>query len=283
MNNPSSPQLIDAGAELSAAGLVHRVAQPQTPGPYPTAVLIHGRAGTEDVLWVFRRAIPHGWLIVTPRAIYPDPNEGGYAWTLEESRGAEEQGSGGEASSGQSAGGSGDEDSDQSPISNLQSSPYQHPDLSRSHTPAQWPTLAMFDEGVAALERFIRALPALYNADPDRVVLMGFSQGAAVSFALALKHPQLVKAIASLVGFIPEGAANLSTGAGQALQSPISDLPVFMAVGNEDKTIPLEKARETAEILRTADADLTYQEYDTGHKLNAQGSRDLASWWSRLG
>ncbi len=271
MNAPSSPQLINSGPELSAAGLIHRVAQPSTPGPYPTAVLIHGRAGTEDVLWVFRRAIPHGWLIVTPRAIYPDPNEGGYSWTQEASGGAEEQGSGGAEEHPSSF-------ILQPSSSNLQSPSYQHPDLSRSHTPTQWPTLAMFDEGVAALERFIRALPALYNADLDRVVLMGFSQGAAVSFALALKHPQLVKAIASLVGFMPEGAANLSTS-----QSPLSNLPVFMAVGQKDPTIPLEKARESAAVLREANADLTYQEYDTGHKLNAQGSRDLAAWWSGLG
>lgn len=278
MNTPASPQLIDSGPELAAAGLVHRVAQPQAPGPYPTAVLIHGRAGTEDVLWVFRRAIPQGWLIVTPRALYPDPNEGGYSWTREASRGAEEQGSGGERSSGQSAVGSGSETGEKSPVSNLQSPSYQHPDLSRSHTPTQWPTLAMFDEGLAALERFIRALPALYNADLDRVVLMGFSQGAAVSFALALKHPGLVKAIASLVGFMPEGADTLPSS-----QSPLSNLPVFMAVGQKDPTIPLEKARESAAILRAANADLTYHEYDTGHKLNAQGSRDLTAWWSKLG
>jgi phospholipase/carboxylesterase len=133
----------------------------------------------------------------------------------------------------------------------------------------------LFDDAVAAVKQLVKSLPALYNADLDRVVLMGFSQGAAVSFAVALHHPELVKGVASLVGFMPEDVTTL--------QSPISNLPVFMAVGKEDPTIPLEKAREAAGILRAAGADLTYHEYDTGHKLSSQGMRDLTAWWSRLG
>jgi phospholipase/carboxylesterase len=123
-----------------------------------------------------------------------------------------------------------------------------------------------------AVERFLKSLPALYSADLERVVLMGFSQGAAVSFAFALHHPGLVKGVASLVGFMPEGIFTP--------HSSLATLPVFMAVGKEDPTIPLEKAREAAEVLRAAGAELSYNEYDAGHKLNSQGMRDLAAWWS---
>jgi phospholipase/carboxylesterase len=140
----------------------------------------------------------------------------------------------------------------------------------------------MFDDAVTAVARFVKSLPALYNADLDRVVLKGFSQGAAACFAVALRRPGLVKGIASLVGFMPEGVANLQSPV-SSLQSPLSNLPVFMAAGKNDPTIPLAKARETAEILRAAEADLTYHEYDTGHKLNAQGTRDLTAWWSERG
>jgi phospholipase/carboxylesterase len=256
MNNNLSPQLVDAGPELLAAGLIHRVAQPETPGPYPTAVLIHGRAANEDVMWVFRRTIPHEWLVVAPRAILPD-SDGGYSWTVGV------QGSGGAEEQGRVA---------TSLTSNLQ-----------SPNSSVWPSLPLFDDAVAAVERFIQSLPALYSADLDRVVLMGFSQGAAVSFAVALRHPELVKGIASLVGFLPEGVSQSPSLPVSNLQSPISNLPIFMSVGKEDPTIPLEKAREAAEIVRAAGAELTYNEYDAGHKLNAQGMRDLATWWSERG
>ena len=39
-----------------------------------------------------------------------------------------------------------------------------------------------------AVTRFIHALPSLYNADPQQIYLMGFSQGAATAYALSLIH-----------------------------------------------------------------------------------------------
>ena len=218
------PQLVTTGEAFTQAGLVHRVRQPESEGPLPTAVLIHGRAGNEDVMWVFARTIPEGWLIVAPRAIADDP-DGGYSW---------------------------------------------HP-----RQPDIWPTLSEFDEAITAITHFIHALPALYNADPARIFLMGFSQGAALAYATAIRQPGLVKGIAGLVGFVPEQSET-------ALEtSPLEDLPIFMAVGTQDERIPPKYARQGAKIIKTAAAQLDYHEYDTGHKLNAQGMRDLTEWWHK--
>jgi phospholipase/carboxylesterase len=184
--------------------------------------MIHGRAGNEDVMWVFARALPPGWLVVAPRAIKNDP-DGGYSW---------------------------------------------HP-----RQTDEWPSLAMFDEAVAAVHRFVQALPELYQADPNRLYLMGFSQGAAVAYATALRHPGLVKGIAGLVGFVPA-----ETEAAVA-NTPLQNLPIFMAAGREDERIPLPVSRQAAEVMGTAGAEVEYHEYDTGHKLNAQGMRELKAWW----
>ena len=37
--------------------------------------------------------------------------------------------------------------------------------------------------------------------------------------------------------------------------------------------------QEFSAPLETAGADVEYHEYDTGHKLNAQGMRELKAWW----
>ncbi len=55
------------------------MAVPETAGPYPAVVLLHGRSGDEDAMWIFARAVPRDWLIVAPRGLKPDPG-GGYAW-----------------------------------------------------------------------------------------------------------------------------------------------------------------------------------------------------------
>lgn len=134
----------------------------------------------------------------------------------------------------------------------------------------RWPRLDEFDDAVTALADFIRALPDLYGSDPEQIYLLGFSQGAAASLALAISHPDLVKGVMSLVGFAPE------------LPDPsefdLQGFPVFMAVGQKDDRVPLAVAQSSAERLREAGVDLSYQEYATGHRLNSAGMRDLDSW-----
>lgn len=131
---------------------------------------------------------------------------------------------------------------------------------------------ATFDAGLAALERFVRALPAEYPLDPARFGLMGFSQGAAMSLALLLKEPPLVAAVAALAGFLPREALPWATP-GRA-----EGKRVFMAHGTDDDTVPVGWAREAAGRLREAGAAVDLREYAVGHKLNAQGTRDLRQW-----
>ena len=136
-----------------------------------------------------------------------------------------------------------------------------------------WPELPAFDTAVTAVAQFLRALPRVYNADPDHIYLMGFSQGAAVSYATAMRHPGIARAIAGLVGFIPDACATPTN------LVALEDMPIFMAVGLEDKLVPYERALGCAGVLRQADAQLSFNEYHTGHKLNSQGMRDLHDWW----
>jgi phospholipase/carboxylesterase len=209
--------------ENGTAVLPHRVLKPQKPGPHPTVVMIHGKLGSEDVMWIFRQTLPADWLVVAPRAIVEE-EDGRYSW---------------------------------------------HP---RSQD--KWPSLADLDTAVAMLEQFIDTLPTLYEADPDQIYLMGFSQGAAAAFAIAMHNPEKIKGIASLVGFMPRAMD-------EGIETKrLADIPVFMAVGTEDERIPLEIARECGKAARAAGAYLEYREYETGHKLNGPGMRKLKSWWA---
>lgn len=217
----STRQRIEAGPELAATGLVHELELPATPGPYPTAVMLHGRFGNETVMWVFRRTIPRHWLVVSPRALLADP-EGGHSWRIQ---------------------------------------PY-----------GAWPPLDAFDPAAEALDRFLSALPALYNADPDRTVLMGFSQGAAAAFALAVRRPGLAQGIAGLMGFAPPAEPAEIAGM-------MAGLPVFLAGGTRDPLVPAAQSQRTLEWLRLAGAEVEYHAYETGHKMTAEGLRDLQAWW----
>ena len=79
MTSGNTPRLIAEGPPLNASGLIHRVLEPIGNGPIPAVVMLHGRSGNEDAMWIFARTIPDSWLLVAPRGIKPDYG-GGYAW-----------------------------------------------------------------------------------------------------------------------------------------------------------------------------------------------------------
>jgi phospholipase/carboxylesterase len=62
-----------------ASGITYRLRPAVSPGR-PGAILLHGYAGDEKVLWVIESALGMGGVIAAPRGLFP-AGEGGYAWT----------------------------------------------------------------------------------------------------------------------------------------------------------------------------------------------------------
>ena len=129
-----------------------------------------------------------------------------------------------------------------------------------------------FDEGLSALSEFVMRLPEVYPVNASRIVLMGFSQGAAMCYALTLASPTGAAATAALAGFLPDLARQW------IIPGRLSDKPVFIAHGLNDTTVPIEEAVRAREALTLAGAKVSYHEYAIGHKLSAQGMRDLKVW-----
>ncbi len=129
-----------------------------------------------------------------------------------------------------------------------------------------------FAVGLAALTDFVRALPEVYPIDPQRVLLMGFSQGAAMCYALLLSEPALAVGVAGMASFLPEPARPWAT------PGWLSGQPVFMAHGTQDETVPVAQARAASEALRAAGAEVDYHEYEVGHKMSAEGMRAMKGW-----
>ncbi len=123
-------------------------------------------------------------------------------------------------------------------------------------------TFAEFEPVAAKLLETLDPLLLSLGVPPAPLNLMGFSQGTAMAYTLAIQYPQRVSRIAGLSGFLPAGAdAYLKPGS-------FSQKQVFIAHGSQDETIPVQWARETAQKLKQAGAQVTYCEEGTGHKLS---------------
>jgi phospholipase/carboxylesterase len=57
-------------------------------------------------------------------------------------------------------------------------------------------------------------------------------------------------------------------------------MPIFIAAGAQDPTVPYDRAEHAAELLRRAGADVEFHEYAGGHKLPAEGIKDLRAWFN---
>lgn len=122
------------------------------------------------------------------------------------------------------------------------------------------------------LREFVEGVTPAYGIDAARLYLMGFSQGAVMSAALALTMPQAIRGVIMHSGYVPEGA-------GLDLRpDEIAGKPFFVAHGLYDDLIPVTHGRRAREYLSAAGADLTYREYPIGHSIGEESLYDLSEW-----
>jgi phospholipase/carboxylesterase len=113
------------------------------------------------------------------------------------------------------------------------------------------------------------------GAPSDTFDVMGFSQGAAMCYALAAFYTQRVGRILALAGFTPRSEP--APGAYTALAGK----PLYIAHGSKDETVPVQLAQQTVRMLQSVGADVTYCESEVGHKLSAQCLKGIESFYSR--
>ena len=128
------------------------------------------------------------------------------------------------------------------------------------------PVCARFMDGLSA-----HLLPFAFIEGP--LDLVGFSQGTAMCYALALLYPQRFKRIAALSGFMPDLPLDFDW-------MGLREDTFFVAHGVLDETIPVESARRLADFMEKAGANVTYCEDAVGHKLGPSCFRGLAAFFS---
>lgn len=134
------------------------------------------------------------------------------------------------------------------------------------------------------LIEFIKEAPAHYKADPDRVVLFGFSQGSIMSLALALTQPDLLAGLVAISGrTLPELFTKSGPLSGHlAPREAMSGLPILVAHGRQDNVIPIDYGRQTEKVFSQLPFNLSYREYDMGHGIGPVCLEQVRIWLSTL-
>jgi len=126
------------------------------------------------------------------------------------------------------------------------------------------------------IAKFIDEVVAHYPVDKTNVSLLGFSQGAILSYATALTYPEKVKNIIALSGYINQDILpeNLN-------ETDFSHLDFYCSHGSVDQVIPVDWARQSAPFLKSLNIKHSYSEFPVGHGVAPQNFFEFKSWLSQ--
>ena len=108
---------------------------------------------------------------------------------------------------------------------------------------------------------------------PEKIVLAGFSQGGAVVLQTALRYPERLAGVMALSTYVPI-ASSLAAERSEANQG----VRIFMAHGQFDDLIPLERAKRSRELLEKLGYAVTWKDYPMPHAVCAEEIGDIASF-----
>ena len=122
------------------------------------------------------------------------------------------------------------------------------------------------------IANFIDEILAKYNADSDNVTLLGFSQGAILSYAVAFTYPEKVKNVIALSGYINTDLFELKA------PETYKNLNFYCSHGSVDQVIPVGWARQTQPFMEQLGTNYKYSEFPVGHGVAPQNFYEFREW-----
>jgi len=110
------------------------------------------------------------------------------------------------------------------------------------------------------------------HLDPERVNLLGFSQGASLSIYSALLNPDRFNSVVALSGFFPVERLDDIKNKG------LEKLDLFMGHGKLDPVVPFDLGQHTRDGLIKLGMEPSFHEYDSEHTIPNECLRDVMEW-----
>lgn len=124
-----------------------------------------------------------------------------------------------------------------------------------------------------AILKFLDDLGKEHPYQSNEVILCGFSQGAIMSYTVAINSPAKIKGIAVMSGRVLTEVKN-----SVQLNATLKNLKVFISHGTKDPVLPIHHAREAKLFIESLGIQPSYHEYEETHTINQQMLNDLVGW-----
>ncbi|MBK3780412.1 prolyl oligopeptidase family serine peptidase [Paraburkholderia aspalathi] len=124
------------------------------------------------------------------------------------------------------------------------------------------------------IDDFVTALVRENRFDRLRVYLVGFSQGAVMSYEVGLTHPRAYRGVGVMSGSL---YGSLKPQLRPSL--PLSKMRVFISHGDGDQRIPVQSAADSYTSLMQLGVHPEFHVYPgMGHEINNAALGDLVHW-----
>lgn len=124
-------------------------------------------------------------------------------------------------------------------------------------------------ESLIKIEELITELKEEFS--PRKVFLLGFSQGAILSYAFSLNYPNKINHVIALSGYLIHDLLPKS-------KNPELNTDYYVSHGTVDQVIPVDWARKAPEYLKSLDVSCVYSEYPVGHGVAPQNFYSFKDW-----
>jgi phospholipase/carboxylesterase len=169
----------------------------------------------------------------------------------------------------------------------LPHAPYQPVTINQGYEMRAWYDLYDLsfenDEDELGMERSSLCINKLiedqisFGIPSEKIIIGGFSQGAAMSFYLGLKYPKKLGGIAALSGYLP-----LKDKLTDSLKGELTNMPIFMAHGLYDNVIEIGIADSSFEKLSKEFNSASFLKYPMGHEVCEKEIDDLSIFFNQL-
>lgn len=137
----------------------------------------------------------------------------------------------------------------------------------------KWSDNEQAKQSCNVIAKFIDDAVLAYPVNKNNVTLLGFSQGAILSYAVALTYPEKIKNIIALSGYVNKDILPENTST-----SDYSNLDFYCSHGSVDQVIPVDWARRTAPFLNNLHIKNHYAEFPVGHGVAPQNFYEFKNW-----
>jgi phospholipase/carboxylesterase len=133
------------------------------------------------------------------------------------------------------------------------------------------------EAGLRASQKITEELIRAQGLPANKIVLAGFSQGGAIVLQTALRYPERLAGVMALSTYLPI-AATVAAERSDANR----DLPIFMAHGQYDDLIPMQRARASREHLEKLGYKIEWHDYPMPHSVCAPEIADISAFLGKV-